>query len=96
MLSSRTGTWTDALKGTWALRYFGLRIGVLGMVGTVANLIAAAWLDRVQAPLGFQPVLIAAVASGVLAAVILTRHDESPLIGARLHMRSTFTLPTLT
>ena len=74
-------------------RYFGLRTGVLGMVGTAASLIAAAWLDRAQAPLSFQVVLITAVASGLLAAVILTRHDEPPLSSARLHMRSTFTLP---
>jgi len=31
-------------------RYFGLRTGVLGIVGTAANLAAGAWLDRVQAP----------------------------------------------
>ena len=74
-------------------RYFGFRTGVLGIVGTVANLVAGAWLDRVQAPLNFQVVLLVAVASGMVAAALLTRHDEPPLTTARLPMRSTFSLP---
>lgn len=74
-------------------RYFGLRTGVLGIVGTGANLLAGAWLDRVASPLSFQVVLLTATVSGLLAALILTRHDEPPLTSARLHMRHAFSLP---
>jgi MFS family permease len=74
-------------------RYFGLRTGVLGVAGTSANLIAGVWLDRTQAPLNFQLVLLVAVAAGMVAAGLLTRHDEPPLDSARLPMRRTFTLP---
>jgi len=44
-------------------------------------------------PLSFQAVLLTAVTSGLVAAAILTRHDEPPLGSARLAMRSTFSLP---
>jgi MFS family permease len=74
-------------------RYFGLRTGVLGVVGTAANLIAGAWLDRIQAPLSFQTVLLTAVASGLLSAALLARHDEPPLGNERLPMRRAFSLP---
>jgi len=74
-------------------RYFGLRTGVLGIVGTVANLLAGVWLDRVQAPFSFQAVLLTATVAGVAAAVVLSKHDEPPLDSARLPMRRTFTLP---
>ena len=74
-------------------RYFGLRSGVLGLVGTVANLLAGVWLDRVAAPLNFQVVLSVAVGMGLVAAVLLARHDEPPMGGERLRMRRTVTLP---
>jgi MFS family permease len=73
--------------------YFGLRTGVLGVVGTAANLIAGVWLDRTLAPVSFQVVLLVAVLSGTLSAGLLSRHDEPPLGSIRLPMRRTFTLP---
>ncbi|ULH17249.1 MFS transporter (plasmid) [Deinococcus sp. KNUC1210] len=74
-------------------RYFGLRTGVLGVVGTLANLLAGFWLDRVAAPLNFQVVLTVAAVMGLLAAVLLTRHDEPGLSGTPLKMRRTISLP---
>lgn len=74
-------------------RYFGLRTGVLGVVGTAANLAAGAWLDRVASPLDFQVVLLVAVGSGLVAAALLARHAEPPVSAARLHFRETFTAP---
>jgi MFS family permease len=74
-------------------RYFGLRTGVLGLVGTAANLIGGMWLDRMQAPLSFQVVLLTAVGSGLIAAGLLTRHDEPPLDSERLPMRQAFSVP---
>ncbi|WP_424951907.1 MFS transporter [Deinococcus sp.] len=74
-------------------RYFGLRTGVLGVVGTAANLIAGTWLDRVAAPLSFQAVLLTATALGLVAAYVLKRHDEPPLDSARLPMSRAFSLP---
>ncbi|MFC4452244.1 MFS transporter [Deinococcus sonorensis] len=76
-------------------RYFGLRSGINGMIGTVANLLAGVWLDRVGAPLNFQTVLLVAVGAGLVAVALLTRHDEPPLGGERLRMRSTFALPLM-
>ena len=74
-------------------RYFGLRTGVLGMVGTAANLIAGVWLDRTQAPFSFQVVLLVAVFSGVLSAGLLNRQDEPPLGRTRLPISRAFSLP---
>ena len=73
-------------------RYFGLRTGVLGVVGTAANLIAGIWLDRTQAPVSFQVVLLVAVLSGALSASLPNRYDEPPLGSTRLPIRRAFSL----
>jgi hypothetical protein len=44
-------------------RYFRLRTGVLGVVGTVASLTAGVWLDPTLAPVSFQVVLLAAASA---------------------------------
>ncbi len=59
-------------------RYFGLRTGVLGIVGMGANLGAGAFLDAVAAPLSFQVVIIVGVASALLGAVLLFFHHDPP------------------
>jgi MFS family permease len=74
-------------------RYFGLRTGLLGVVGTVANLTAGAFLDAFAKPLNFQVVLVVAVLAGVAAAAILAMHAEPPVRAPRLHFRDTFTTP---
>src|SRR5690606_35695935 len=47
-------------------RYFGMRTGVLGVVGMLANLAAGAFLDRVAPPLSFQVVLLVGVACALV------------------------------
>lgn len=59
-------------------RYFGMRTGVLGVIGTAANLAAGAFLDRVQAPLSFQVVLGVAILSSLAAAVLYLFHYDPP------------------
>jgi len=59
-------------------RYFGLRTGVLGVVGMLANLAAGAFLDRVAAPLGFQVVLVVGVACALVGVLLLLLHHDPP------------------
>ncbi|WP_299433130.1 MFS transporter [uncultured Meiothermus sp.] len=57
-------------------RYFGLRNGVLGLVGTLGNLAAGGLIDAIARPWGFLLVLGVAVAAGVGATLILRRQFE--------------------
>lgn len=59
-------------------RYFGLRTGVMGLVGMIANLGAGAFLDRAAAPIGFQAVLLVAVASAAVSMVLYLFHFDPP------------------
>jgi len=59
-------------------RYFGLRTGVLGVVGMAANLGAGAFLDAVDAPLSFQVVIGVGVMSALLGSVLLVWHHDPP------------------
>ncbi len=61
-------------------RYFGLRNGVLGLVGTLGNLAAGGLIDLLGKPWGFLLVLGIAVATGVGATFILRRQFEPPTI----------------
>lgn len=74
-------------------RYFGLRSGILGAVGTVANLVSGVLLDAMHKPLGFQVVLLIAVTAGCTAALTLLLHAEPNVPTARLHLLDTFRLP---
>lgn len=74
-------------------RYFGFRSGVLGAVGTGANLVAGAVLDALASPMDFQVVLAVAVASGLLAGAMLWWHDEPPAPAGRLPLVGTFVAP---
>ena len=74
-------------------RYFGFRAGIHGMVGMAANLTAGTALDALGSPIDFQIVLVTAVASALIAAWILTKQIEPPVIAQRLHFLETFTLP---
>lgn len=78
-----TGTiWTawmgDVVPDDRRGRYFGMRTGVLGVIGTAANLAAGAFLDRVAAPLSFQVVLGVAILCSLLAAVLYLFHHDPP------------------
>lgn len=80
---SATGTiWTawmgDVVPDDRRGRYFGMRTGVLGVVGMAANLAAGAFLDRVAAPLSFQVVLGVAILSSLAAAVLYLFHYDPP------------------
>jgi MFS family permease len=74
-------------------RYFGLRGGVLGVVGMIANLLGGAFVDAVPAPLSFQLVLGMAVLSGTVANILLFTQSEPPVTTARLPLLETFTVP---
>lgn len=57
-------------------RYFGLRNGVLGLMGTLGNLAAGSLIDRLGRPEGFLLVLGLAVVLGIAATFILRRQFE--------------------
>ncbi len=59
-------------------RYFGLRAGVVGVVGMLANLAAGWFLDRVAAPLAFQVVIMAAVLSAGVGVALYFRQYDPP------------------
>lgn len=66
----------DQLRG----RYFGLRNGLLGLVGTLGNLAAGGLIDALGKPWGFLLVLGLAVGAGVGATFILRRQFEPPMV----------------
>ncbi len=74
-------------------RYFGLRGGVLGIVGMLANLGAGAFVDAVAAPLSFQLVLVFAILNGLIASSLLLTHSEPLVTAQRLPLVATFTVP---
>ena len=74
-------------------RYFGLRGGVLGIVGMLANLGAGAFVDAVAAPLSFQLVLVFAIINGLIASSLLLTHSEPLVTAQRLPLLATFTVP---
>jgi len=59
-------------------RYFGLRNGVLGLMGTLGNLAAGGLIDSVGRPEGFLLVLGLAVVVGISSTFILRRQFEPP------------------
>lgn len=79
----------DKLRG----RYFGLRTGVVGVVGMIANLVAGAFLDRVGAPLSFQVVLVTAAVLGALGIVLYFFHYDPPVQVVRARSREVFLSP---
>ena len=79
----------DKLRG----RYFGLRTGVVGVVGTAANLAAGAFLDRVGAPLNFQTVILAAAVLGVIGVGLYFFHHDPPVQVTRSRPRDLFAAP---
>lgn len=79
----------DKVRGS----YFGLRTGVVGVVGMIANLVAGAFLDRVGAPLSFQIVLLTAAVVGVLGVVLYFFHYDPPVLRTRTRSREVFLSP---
>lgn len=67
-------------------RYFGLRNALLGLVGTLGNLLGGLVADRLPPPLGYQAVLLLGVAAGLLSVLLLrlqTEPRETPSPPAR-------------
>lgn len=79
----------DKVRG----RYFGLRTGVVGVVGMVANLAAGAFLDRVGVPLNFQVVLVAAAVIGAIGVATYFFHYDPPVQPTRARSREVFLSP---
>ncbi|WP_084474351.1 MFS transporter [Deinococcus pimensis] len=73
--------------------YFGLRTGVLGVVGMLGNLAAGAFLDHVASPLGFQVVLLASVVCALAGLALLALHDEPVMPRVDTGLRRTLTAP---
>lgn len=74
-------------------RYFGARTGILGVVGTLANLGAGLFLDRVGAPLSFQLVLGVAIASSLASVVLYFFHYDPPTERHDLSLRQVLAQP---
>ncbi len=74
-------------------RYFGLRTGVLGVIGTAANLGAGAFLDHVQAPLSFQVVLAVAILASLVSAVLYLFHYDPPTERRPMPLKQVFLTP---
>lgn len=79
----------DAQRG----RYFGMRAGIVGVVGMLANLAAGWYLDRVAAPLNFQTVLAVAVLCALISSVLYVFHYEPPSSESRFSLRATLSEP---
>lgn len=57
-------------------RYFGLRNGLLGLVGTLGNLVAGSIIDELGKPQGFLLVLAIGVVAGVSSVAVYRRQHE--------------------
>ncbi|MCW5818380.1 MAG: MFS transporter [Trueperaceae bacterium] len=73
--------------------YFGMRAGVLGVVGMAANLAAGAFLDRVAAPLSFQLVLGVAIVASLVAVALLLFHYDPPTEQRKVGLGELFRVP---
>ena len=74
-------------------RYFGLRTGVVGMVGMGANLGAGWFLDHVAAPVNFQVVILVAVVCALLGVLLYGFHYEPPAAVHRASLRDVVAQP---
>ena len=96
-LAANSTLWTawmgDVIPERERGRYFGLRAGVVGLVGTAANLLAGAFLDRVGAPLNFQVVLVVSVAIALVGVVIYLAQVDPPTPQERIRWRDVLTVP---
>jgi MFS family permease len=67
-------------------RYFGARTGIAGLMGTIANLSAGWYLDRVAAPLGFQVVIWVGIACAAISAALYLLHYDPPSTRERVSL----------
>jgi len=96
-LAANTTLWTswigDVVPERERGRYFGLRSGVMGAIGTVASLLAGAFLDRVGAPYSFQAVLAAAVVIALVGVAFYLGQLDPPTAPERVRWGQLITLP---
>ncbi|WP_126205439.1 MFS transporter, partial [Thermus scotoductus] len=59
-------------------RYFGLRNALLGLVGTLGNLLGGLVADTLPPPTGYQAVLLLGVGAGLLSVLVLRLQHEPP------------------
>jgi len=74
-------------------RYFGLRTGIVGIVGMIANLAAGWFLDRVGVPLNFQVVIGVSVLLAGIGIYLYLFHYEPPVTSPRLSLSDTLLKP---
>lgn len=74
-------------------RYFGLRGGILSVVGLVANLVAGVFLDRVGAPVNYQVVLAVGTVLALIGIGIYSMHYDPRESTTRLGLRATVVIP---
>ena len=83
IFQSSTGTLWSAWMGDVVPegvrgRYFGLRTGIVGIVGTAANLGAGWFLDTVNAPLSFQVVLGVSIVCAAIGIFVYFQQYDPP------------------
>lgn len=61
-------------------RYFGLRNGILAVVGLAANIAAGVILDAVGAPVNYQLLLLAGTIFALVGIALLKTHHEPPVL----------------
>lgn len=83
----------DVVPAEMRGRYFGLRNGVVGIVGMLATLGAGAYLDRAGAPGSFQMVLVAAVLFAAVGIHLYGQHHDPQHAVARLSLPETIRTP---
>ena len=74
-------------------RYFGLRTGIVGIVGMGANLGAGWFLDHVAAPVNFQMVIFVSVLCALLGVLLYGFHFEPPAAVQKVSLRDVVARP---
>lgn len=96
-LAAQNTLWTawmgDVVPERERGRTFGLRTGVMGVVGTAANLAVGAFLDAVAAPMSFQVALVAAVVVGLLGVAVYAVQVDPPTPVERVRWRELLVVP---
>ncbi len=73
--------------------YFGLRAGIVGIVGMLGNFAAGWFLDRVGAPLGFQLVIGASLVSAAAGIALYFLHYDPPVERRRMALGDVLGMP---
>ncbi|UCH24927.1 MAG: MFS transporter [Trueperaceae bacterium] len=76
-------------------RYFGIRTGLVGVIGMIGNLAAGRFLDAFAAPESFQIILGAAVVVSIIASGLLFLHHEPVATRQPIELRRALSLPWL-